>query len=375
MPPFDGKVGTGGTASPLARLLGRRIASTGPISVAEYMAEALGHPRYGYYTGRDPLGRDGDFITAPEISQMFGELIGLWCAAVWRAIGGPDPVNLVEFGPGRGTLIADGLRAAARTAPEFSSALRLHLVEISPVLRDCQRRALAPIRPRIRPAWHRSLSSVPRGPVLVVANEFFDALPVHQYVRAADGWRERMVGLSPDGGGFRFVPGPLLAPDPVPAADAGDEGDLVEVCPDGNATAEAIGERLARDGGAALIIDYGHPRSAPGDTLQAVRRHAFDDVLDRPGEADLTHHVDFEVLARAASATGARPYGPIPQGVFLGRLGIERRAAALLRSATPEQAVDIRAALRRLVHPREMGDLFKAFAIAHPDDPPPPGFD
>ncbi len=149
------KVGTGGTASPLARLLGRRIASTGPISVAEYMAEALGHPRYGYYTGRDPLGRDGDFITAPEISQMFGELIGLWCAAVWRAIGGPDPVNLVELGPGRGTLIADGLRAAARTAPEFSSALRLHLVEISPVLRDSQRRALAPIRPSRRPSGLR----------------------------------------------------------------------------------------------------------------------------------------------------------------------------------------------------------------------------
>jgi NADH dehydrogenase [ubiquinone] 1 alpha subcomplex assembly factor 7 len=363
------------TASPLTRLLRRRIASAGPISVAEYMAEALGHPRYGYYTCRDPLGGDGDFITAPEISQMFGELIGLWCAAVWQAIGRPDPVNLVELGPGRGTLIADGLRAAARTVPEFPSALRMHLVETSPVLRDRQRRALAPIRPRIRPAWHRSLSSVPRIPALVVANEFFDALPVHQYVRATDGWRERMVGLSPDGGGFRFVSGPVVASDAVPAADAGGEGDVVEVCPDGNVTAEAIGDRVARDGGAALIFDYGHPRSAPGDTLQAVRRHAFDDVLDRPGEADLTHHVDFEALARAASAAGARPYGPVPQGVFLGRLGIEHRAANLLRSATPEQAVDIRAALRRLVHPREMGDLFKAFAIARLGDPPPPGFD
>jgi NADH dehydrogenase [ubiquinone] 1 alpha subcomplex assembly factor 7 len=359
----------------LARLLRRRIASAGPISVAEYMAEALGHPRYGYYTCRDPLGSDGDFITAPEISQMFGELIGLWCAAVWQAIGGPDPVNLVELGPGRGTLIADGLRAAARTVPEFANALRLHLVETSPVLRDRQRRAVAPVRPRIRPAWHRSLSSVPRSPALMVANEFFDALPVRQYVRATDGWRERMVGLSPDDGRFQFVSGPVVASDAVPAADAGGEGDLFEVCQDGNATAEAIGERVASDGGAALIIDYGHPRSAPGDTLQAVRRHAFDDVLDRPGEADLTHHVDFEALARAATAAGARPYGPVPQGVFLGRLGIEHRAANLLRSATPEQAVDIRAALRRLVHPREMGDLFKAFAIARADDPPPPGFD
>jgi NADH dehydrogenase [ubiquinone] 1 alpha subcomplex assembly factor 7 len=371
VPRLDGS----GATTPLAKLLRRRIAAAGPIGVAEYMAEALGHPRYGYYTRRDPLGRDGDFITAPEISQMFGELIGLWCAAVWQAIGRPDPLRLIELGPGRGTLIADGLRAAARTVPEFSSALRLHLVETSPVLRDRQRRSLAPIGPRLRPAWHRSLSSVPRGPVVVVANEFFDALPVHQYVRVADGWRERMVGLSADGGRFRFVLEPTGNLDPPPAADVGGEGDLVEVCPDATATAGVIGERVARDGGAALIIDYGHPRSAAGDTLQAVRRHLFDDVLDRPGEADLTHHVDFETLGRAASAAGARPYGPIPQGVFLARLGIEQRAATLLASATPEQAVDIRAALHRLVHPREMGDLFKAVAIAHPDFPPPPGFD
>jgi NADH dehydrogenase [ubiquinone] 1 alpha subcomplex assembly factor 7 len=339
------------------------------------MAEALGHPRHGYYTSRDPLGGDGDFITAPEVSQMFGELIGLWCVATWQAMGRPDPVNLVELGPGRGTLIADGLRAAARTVPEFPGALRLHLVETSPVLRDRQRRALAPIRPRIRPAWHRSLSSVPHSPVLVIANEFFDALPIRQYVRAADGWRERMVGLSPDGARFRFLERPAGAPDPVPAASGSGEGDIVEVCPEGTATAGAIGERVARDGGAALIVDYGHPRSAPGDTLQAVRRHVFDDVLDRPGEADLTHHVDFEVLARAASAAGARPYGPIPQGVFLGRLGIEHRAEALLGSATPEQAADIRSALRRLVHPREMGELFKVLAVVHPGLMPPPGFD
>ncbi len=338
------------------------------------MAEALGHPRYGYYTGRDPLGNDGDFITAPEISQMFGELIGLWCAVVWQAIGRPDPVNLVELGPGRGTLIADGLRAAARMAPEFPSALKLHLVETSPVLRDRQRQALAPIHPRIRPSWHRNLSSVPPNPVLVVANEFFDALPVRQYVRAADGWRERVVGLSPDGEHFQFLPGSVVATDPVPAAAAGGEGDLVEVCPDGNATAAAIGEQVASNGGAALIIDYGHSRSAPGDTLQAVRRHAFADVLDQPGEIDLTHHVDFEALALAASAAGARAYGPIPQGVFLGRLGIEHRAETLLKSASPDQAVDIHAALRRLVHPGEMGELFKAIAIAHPDHPPPPGF-
>ena len=371
MPRLDGS----GTASPLAKLLARRIAAAGPISVAEYMAVALGHPRYGYYTSRDPLGGEGDFITAPEISQMFGELIGLCCAGTWLAIGRPDPVNLVELGPGRGTLLADGLRAATRSMPDFAAALRLHLVETSPVLRERQRQALAPIRPRLRPVWHQSLSTVPRNPLLVIANEFFDALPVHQYVRTGDGWRERMVELDPDGGRLRFGSGPAVASDLPPALVAGGDGDLAEICPDASAIAEAIGERVARDGGAALIIDYGHPRTATGDTLQAVRRHAFDDVLDRPGEADLTHHVDFEALARAAAAAGARPFGPIPQGVFLGRLGIDHRATTLLASATPEQVSDIRAALRRLVHPREMGELFKVVAIAHPDLPPPPGFD
>ena len=356
-------------------MLARRIAAGGPIGVADYMATALGHPRYGYYRSRDPLGARGDFVTAPEISQMFGELLGLWCAATWQALGRPAPVLLVELGPGRGTLIADGLRAVARTVPAFSAALTLHLVETSPVLRARQRRTLAAVWPRPGPAWHHGLETVPSGPLLVIANEFFDALPVDQYLRTADGWCERRVGLDPASGRLRFEPGPVTVPDLPAALSRAVAGDIVEVCPEAAKVAAAIGERVVRDGGAALIVDYGHPRSAPGDTLQAVRGHAFADVLERPGEVDLTHHVDFEALAAAATAAGARTLGPIPQGAFLRRLGIEQRAAALRATATPEQAADVAAALRRLVDPRAMGALFKVLAITHPAGPPLPGFD
>ncbi len=356
----------------LARLLRRRIAESGPITVADYMAEALGHPEHGYYMTRDPLGAAGDFITAPEISQMFGELIGLWCADMWHSRVAPGPATLVELGPGRGTLMADALRAA-RMLPEFAATLSVHLVETSPALQDIQRRTLAAHRVR----WHRSLQSVPDGPALLVANEFFDALPIRQFELTVDGWRERLIGLAPDGTDFQFIPGPEPAPDSLVPPDtraAAQLGDIAEVCPAGIAFAAEIGRRVAGDGGAALIVDYGHAVSAPGETLQAMRAHQAVDPLDLPGDADLTAHVDFAALSRAAGDAGAAVHGPVPQGLFLSRLGIAERVERLRRGATPDQVRDIETACHRLIADEEMGTLFKVLAITPSDMPAPPGF-
>ncbi len=355
----------------LADHLRRRIEAQGPLSVADYMEDALGHPRYGYYTTRDPLGAAGDFITAPEISQMFGELIGLWCVVQWRSMGAPAPVLLVELGPGRGTLMADILGAADGAAPEFTAALRLHLVETSPTLRAAQAKTLSTVRPA--PAWHGRFEEVSDGPLIVIANEFFDALPVRQFERSGQGWRERLVDV--DGDGFRFVlSAPLEAPPPLPPGlGRVAEGDVTEVSPAGLDLAAAIGGRLAATGGAALIIDYGHGQSAVGDTLQAVKGHAYHGVLDSPGEADLTAHVDFAALGQAAGHAGAAVFDPMGQGAFLEALGLGARAAALIGQATPDQAREIAAARARLTG--SMGEMFKVMAISSPGLPPPPGFD
>ncbi len=361
--------------------LRRRIALDGPLTVAQYMADVLGHPEHGYYMNRDPLGAGGDFVTAPEVSQMFGELIGLWCAVAWRAMGEPGAVTLVELGPGRGTLITDILRAA-RPVPGFLDALGVHLVETSPALSALQRQALAAAEPDLEATWHQDMSGIPEGPLLLIANEFFDALPIRQYQRTGEGWSERMVDHDREGGGFRFVlqplPGtPLLAHPALahPALASAPAGSVVEVCPAAIGLAHSIGERLAGGGGAALIVDYGHTESAIGDTLQAVRDHAYHHVLEDPGTADLTAHVDFQALARAAAEGGAHAFDAVPQGEFLGRLGIAERAEALLAKATPDQAEAITAALHRLTDGDEMGTLFKVLALTHPDLPPPPGFD
>ncbi len=268
------------------------------------MALALGHPEWGYYTTRDPFGRKGDFITASEISQVFGEMLGLWCVEVWRQMGAPDPVRLVELGPGRGTLMADALRAAA-VSPDFIRAAQVHLVETSPVLREAQRSALA----GRDVVWHDRFDDIPEGPLLLVANEFFDALPVRQLQREADGWCERLVGNGPQG--LQFVLSTPGAPsaallDPGMRAGAA-EGAIAEIQPAALSIAAAISARLGAFGGAALIIDYGYMQSAAGDTLQAVRSHKPHDVLLDPGDADLTVHVDFAALARAAGVSaGAR---------------------------------------------------------------------
>jgi NADH dehydrogenase [ubiquinone] 1 alpha subcomplex assembly factor 7 len=361
--------------NPLGEQLARRIRIGGPLSVAEYMAEALGHPQHGYYTQRDPFGSAGDFITAPEISQMFGELLGAWCAAVWQSMNRPRPVRLVELGPGRGTLMADALRAT-RKVEGFHDAIDLHMVETSPVLRARQRETLKPAVPRIAPTWHDLFDDVPPGPLLLLTNELFDALPIHQFEYRGGRWHERVVALDSDQNRFVFAlrpPGAVFAlakPPPVPH-----DGAVIEICPAGVSLAAAIGRHVASDGGAAIIIDYGHDGSSVGDSLQAVRRHRKHDILAEPGTADLAAHVDFGALGRAARDVGAAVYGPIAQNTLLERLGIHHRAAALARNATPEQATNLRAATERLLHLEQMGTLFKAIAIAAPNLAVPPGFD
>ena len=349
--------------TPLETELRRLIAIDGPLDVARYVALCLGHPLHGYYMARDPLGRAGDFVTAPEVSQMFGELIGLWAAATWQAMGAPAPVRLIELGPGRGTLMADALRAA-NIMPEFRAALTVHLVETSPRLIARQRDTLPGLD--IPLAWHRDLGEVPEGPAIIIANEFFDALPVHQAVKGPDGWHVCMVGLTDDRLAF------AASPDPMPGFERV-LPEALRTAPDGaiyewrdDHVAAGLAERLARDGGAALIIDYGHTRSAAGDTLQAVRGHRFADPLAEPGLADITAHVDFAALARAAERAGARTHGPVTQSAFLHRLGIVERAERLKAGATTLQVVGIEAALDRLVGRDAMGDLFKVLAIADP---------
>ncbi len=340
----------------------------GPISIARFMAEALGHPEWGYYISRDPLGRAGDFITAPEVSQMFGELIGLWCADRWQALGAPDSFSFVELGPGRGTLMADALRAAA-AMPGFTQAARIQLVETSPVLRAAQQRALADKEVQ----WHDHIADLPPGPTIAVANEFFDALPIRQFQRKDDGWHERMVALSDKQLCLQLDPA-VVPSAPLPAAVQSAPRDAIfEVSPARSAAMSELSQHLLQHGGAGLIIDYGHGHSAPGDTLQAMRAHEYVDPLAHPGQADLTAHVDFQALAEAAS--GAVSHGPVGQGAFLEQLGIATRAANLQRRATAVQQEAIQTALHRLTGQDQMGQLFKVMAVTSPGQMPPPGFE
>jgi NADH dehydrogenase [ubiquinone] 1 alpha subcomplex assembly factor 7 len=352
-------------AAPLLVEIRRRIAIGGPMPLADYMRLCLTHPEHGYYVGRDPLGAGGDFITAPEISQMFGELIGVWMAAVWRQMGAPENLRVIELGPGRGTLLDDALRAT-KAVPGFREAAVLHLVEISPALRDIQERRLA--KTGLAILWHDRLEDVPGGPSIIVANEFIDALPVHQAVKREDGWHERVVTVDAEGNlAFDTAREPLrFFETSLPRALRQAPPDSIyEWRPD--SIALELGRRC-RDEGAALIVDYGHAHSGLGDTLQAVARHAFTDPLREPGTADLTAHVDFEALAQCAETMGARIHGPIRQRDLFLRLGIEKRAAALKSAVSEEKAATIEIAFSRLIAggARGMGELFKAIAIAAP---------
>lgn len=359
------------SAAELKARIVRHIRRQGPISVAAFMAMALHDPRAGYYARHDPLGRTGDFITAPEISQIFGELVGLWVADLWQRLGRPDPVVLAELGPGRGTLMADLLRAAA-TVPGFRRALRLYLIEASPLLRAEQQHRLAAADPR----FVDSIEALPPAPLLLLANEFLDALPIRQLVRGHLEWGERLVGLDAEDR-LAFVEGPespaltLLVPAALRALPP---GSIVEICPAAAALAAALGERFARSPGAALVIDYGYFPSRPGPTLSALRHHQPVGVLDNPGDADLSAHVDFAALAEATRAAGAAIWGPVPQGRFLAALGAETRLGALSARAGPEQQALLESGVRRLIDPAEMGTLFKAMAATSPGLPAPAGF-
>ncbi|MDF0597831.1 class I SAM-dependent methyltransferase [Psychromarinibacter halotolerans] len=356
--------------TPLAGLLARRIAATGPLTVADYMADCLLHPEHGYYTTRDPFGVAGDFTTAPEISQMFGEVLGLSLAQAWLDQGAPSSFLLAELGPGRGTLMADILRATARV-PGFHDAARPVLVEASPVLRDKQRETLAGHAVQ----WCDDVDGLPDGPLFLVANEFLDALPIRQFLRDGSGWRERLVTVADGALAFGLGAVTPLGPLAYRMADTAD-GDMVETCAPAAAVAESLAPRIAAQGGAAIFIDYGDWRSK-GDTLQALRAHEPDDPLSHPGEADLTAHVDFEAFARAATgaAKGVAASAMVAQGMFLERLGITQRAQQLAGGLTGAPLDQLVAAHRRLTHPQEMGSLFKVLAI-HPDrTAPPPGLE
>ncbi|SOC04027.1 SAM-dependent MidA family methyltransferase [Rhodobacter sp. JA431] len=354
--------------TPLGELLARRIAATGPVGLDSYMADCLMHPDHGYYATRDPFGRAGDFITAPEISQMFGEMLGLCLAQAWLDQGRPAPFILAECGPGRGTLMADVLRTI-RTVPGMQEAAQVHLIEASSTLRELQCAKIAPQDV----VFHESISSLPEAPLFLLANEFFDALPIRQFIRQGPGWAERQVGLQGD----VLVPG-LAPPAPLEALqhrlkDTREE-DVVEICPAAAPIAGEIATRIAAHGGVALIVDYGHWHSL-GDTFQAVKDHAPCDPFAAPGEADLTAHVDFEPLAQAARAAGAQASAMTAQGVLLERLGITARAEALARKLDGAALQAHIAAHRRLTHPEEMGQVFQSLAIFPATAPLPPGFD
>ncbi len=350
------------------RLL-RRIAAEGPLTVADFMAAALLDPREGYYTRQAPLGdeagRGGDFVTAPELTQVFGELLGLWCLEAWQRIGAPKTFRLVELGPGRGSLMSDLLRSLA-LIPECLAAASIHLVEVSPRLAAIQRRTLS----GRAASWHGSLAELPEGPTILVANEFFDALPVRQFERGPEAWHERLVVRGPEGLAFALsgpVPPALL---PEEAA----EGAVLETSPAAIALAGALGRRLAGEGGAALLIDYGYDARPWKGSLQAVAGHRKLPVLQAPGRVDLSAQVDFAALAQAAQAAGAAAHGPVSQASLLLALGLEARRTALAAGKPPEVAARIEGACQRLIAPEGMGERFLALSLQGPGLPGPPGF-
>lgn len=347
----------------LVRELCERIELEGPLTIASFMTTCLLHPRHGYYTTQTPFGAAGDFVTAPEISQMFGELIGLCLAQAWLDRGAPKPFNLVELGPGQGTLMADILRATAKI-PGFGTAARIHMVEASPTLRDKQ---ISTIENGI--VHHDTVQDLPFGPTFLVANEFFDALPIRQFVRQGGSWRERVIGVK-DGELAFGLTDPISPPELSHRLEDTSDGDLVEISPTSANVAQEIGQRLATDPGAALIIDYGDWRSL-GDTFQAVKGHQKSAPLACPGEADLSAHVDFEAIALAAHPAVASRL--TPQGVFLERLGITERARNLAARLAGKALETHVAAHRRLTHPDEMGTLFKVMALYSQHSEPPPG--
>jgi NADH dehydrogenase [ubiquinone] 1 alpha subcomplex assembly factor 7 len=357
-------------ANELLNIIRDLISKQGPLSVAAFMELALQHPQYGYYRVREPIGRSGDFITAPEVSQMFGEMIGLWCADVWTQMGKPARFSLVELGPGRGTLLQDALRATAKIAA-FQEGMHLCLMESDEVLRQQQCEKLSPRQPH----YIKSLAELPPQPTLMIANEFFDALPVRQFEKDFQDWNERMVTVAGEGLGFSLRPLQPQEMNLIPSAWRGGlPGTIVEISPAAQAFMREAAQHIVKHGGAVLVIDYGYVAASGCATLQAVSAHRRAEVLERPGEIDLTAHADFTALAEAAKSVKAAVAGPMGQGEFLKNLGIEIRGDQLKARATPEQNAAINAALWRLTDPAQMGDLFKAMAVYAPPLDALPGF-
>jgi NADH dehydrogenase [ubiquinone] 1 alpha subcomplex assembly factor 7 len=353
----------------LEKVLTEMIAAEGPLPMARYFELCLQHPQYGYYLHQEPFGKEGDFVTAPEYSQMFGELIGVWCAAVYEAMGKPKSFNLVELGPGKGTLMADMLRAG-KVMAGFRAAAQVHFVETSRRLREFQRKSVE--AQGAKGHWHDHFNEIPSGPMILVANEFFDIIPYDQYERRHGKWYMRCIGLGADG---KLQLG--LTSEPIPEnrmplwTRRAEEGAVAEIGPVREAIARQIGERLAADVGVALFIDYGHAASETGDTLHAIRAHKRINILDGPGLADLTSNVDFAALAVAMLEAGAQVHGVITQGEFLKAMGIETRAEMLRGKATEAETEAIDDALQRLTSEKEMGKLVKVMAASAPDMPTP----
>jgi SAM-dependent MidA family methyltransferase len=351
----------------LPQQIDAQIRATGPMSLSTYMGLALSHPRHGYYTAGRPIGAAGDFITAPEISQMFGELIGFFIVNLWQQMGEPKSFTLLELGPGRGTLMSDALRAASR-ADGFENALHLQLFEQNALLKGEQERRLG----KYSPYWAHDLDAVSEDPIFVIANEFFDALPIKQFIKTDDGWHERLVGLRDDQRVFGLSPTPIAESAAPPEVQGAFPGEVLEL---GTAAVDAmqrLSRKVALQGGALLAIDYGYNRTQTGETLQAVKAHAFAEPLEAPGDADISAHVNFGVLAAAAKATGLATAPLANQGDFLLRLGIGERAKALA-GANPNEAANIARAVERLTNPAQMGTLFKVLC-AHSPGLKPVGF-
>ena len=351
-----------------------RIQSGGPVSLLEYMQACLADPEHGYYRVRDPIGATGDFITAPEVCQIFGELVGIWTLSCWNAMGRPAPLNLIELGPGRGTMMNDVLRAS-RVIPEFLPAVRVHLAETSPILRKQQKDTLK--KHKVPLFWHDDPDLIPPGPSIILANEFLDALPVQQFVFQNGQWFERMIGLdSDDNLIFLHALKPCETADSLPQSlQTAQNGDILEVRPAMGEVMRMLSERAAHHPVFSLFIDYGHEVTAYGDTFQAVKSHRFVSPLETPGEADLTAHVDFGALKSEALQRQLKCYGPITQSHFLQRLGLRERALQLMRSASPEQQKAIAQGADRLASPEKMGVLFKVLVVTGGTDIMPPPFD
>lgn len=354
----------------LEQIIKTKIREHGPIPINEYMELCLSHPQFGYYIKRDPFGRQGDFITAPEVSQVFGELIGLWCVDMWAQRGG-GPLTLVELGPGRGTLMQDLLRAT-RHIEDFHDSITIHLVETSPILQTVQFHTLQNAHERLQ--WEENLDSLPDTPVIVIANEFFDALPIRQHVQMGGRMCERRVGIDTESGELTFVNEPAGLTLAKGGSDIKD-GTVIESCQASKHVMAKLVEHIRSYGGAALIFDYGYLGESHQDTLQAVKDHLYHPVLRDPGDADITAHVDFNALLEVAEDMGLATYGPIEQGKFLVRLGVQARTERLLQDASEEQALLLISGVKRLIDPMQMGELFKVIALLSDQDMTPAGFD